>query len=89
MRVGLSSTNSMLEANRDSKTTIEARLYDRFGNIAYNHAPGMTIDFKIPEGFGKYGSIEGATGFSRGVASATLHATKNPGTLYYIATVSP
>lgn len=69
---------------------MRAELFDRYGNVAYNHASGLHATFKIPSGYEKYGSTStGAIAFVNGVASSQISVTGNPGTLYYMAEVSP
>ncbi len=89
MRVGLTSGVATLEARTGNETEILATLYDRFGNVAYNHPSGMTATFAIPSGYAKYGSIDATGGFTNGVAKSKLRTTKKPGTLYYTVAVSP
>lgn len=89
MRVGLASSVTTLEARTGNETEIQASLYDRFGNLAYNHPNGMTASFAIPTGYAQYGSIDATSTFTNGVAKSKLRTTKKPGTLYYTTTVSP
>lgn len=90
MRVGLISDAAKMEATPGLSTAIRAELFDRYGNLAYNHTPGYTATFKVPTGYGKFGSITtGPVSFDKGVAIGQLTATSNPGTIYYIAEVSP
>lgn len=90
MRVGLVSDSAKMEAAPGLSTTIRAELFDRYGNLAYNHASGYSATFKVPTGYGKFGSItSGAVSFDKGVAVAQLTATSNPGTIYYVVEVAP
>ncbi len=89
MRVGLSADTTTLEARKDAQTRVQAKLYDRYGNLATNHSAGMRASFSIPNGYGKFGSVSAGMDFVRGVASADIRATKNPGTLYYKVSVTP
>lgn len=90
MRVGLQTDLSKLEAKIGKSATVTAQLFDRYGNIAYNHPAGMTAKFSIPSGYGKYGSITGGeVPFANGVARAQVNASSNPGTLYFTVEASP
>ncbi|MDD2745687.1 MAG: VCBS repeat-containing protein, partial [Candidatus Gracilibacteria bacterium] len=90
MRVGLQTDTSKMEAKVGKSATVTAQLFDRYGNLAYNHPTGMTAKFSIPSGYGKYGSIAGGdVPFTNGVARAQVNASSNPGTLYFTVEATP
>lgn len=90
MRVGLSTDTAKLEAKSGNSAGITAQLFDRYGNLAFNHTGGLIANFKIPSGYGKYGSLGASTvAFVNGVAETRINASSNPGTLYFTAEVTP
>ncbi len=90
MRVGLLSDTAKFEAKVGNSAGITAQLFDRYGNIAYNHPAGMSANFTIPSGYGKYGSISGGNvPFANGEAKVQINSSSSPGTLYYMVEVAP
>lgn len=89
MRVDVSTRDGNLEAKRGNETSIESRLYDRYGNLAYNHIPGMTAAFSLAPGSEKYANITSSGSFLAGVASGKLSVTNEPGTVYCTVSVNP
>jgi hypothetical protein len=89
MRVALTSSVAVLEARIGNETEIQATLYDRFSNVAYNHPGGTNARFNIPEVYARYGTIGESATFTNGVARTTLKTTKKPGSLYYTVEVTP
>lgn len=95
MRVALETEKAMMEAKTGESETITARLFDRYGNLAYNHAEKEYLArFSIPEAFRKSLRLpENLTAFDnafqKGVASVTVSATKTPGTPYLSVEVIP
>ncbi|MFZ4461251.1 MAG: hypothetical protein ACOYN2_01555 [Patescibacteria group bacterium] len=90
MRVGLSPDQTDLEARTGVQTTVTAKLFDRYGNLAYNHAEGMKAKFNLPGVSKKYASLNpDEVSFQKGVARTQLAVTNNPGTAYFSVTVSP
>jgi hypothetical protein len=89
MRVALTSSVAVLEARAGNSTEIQATLYDRFSNVAYNHSGGLNAQFVIPDIYAKQGSIEKTAPFTNGVARTTFKTTKKPGSLYYAVEVTP
>lgn len=60
MRVGLAPDQTDLEARSGVQTTVTAKLFDRYGNLAYNHLEGMKAKFTVPGISAKYGRINPA-----------------------------
>lgn len=95
MRVSLETEKPAIEALTGETETVTAKLFDRYGNLAYNHgADAYASKFSIPEHFRKYlrfpGKVFAAESkFKEGVATVTVETTRLPGSPYVIAEVSP
>lgn len=94
MSVEMRTANPKIEAKIGSKTIVQAALHDRYGNLAYNHAPGYTIALSIPNEYENYvsfggGSAQAGASFQEGRANVEVFATRFPGTSYVIGTVAP
>lgn len=95
MRVSLETEKPAIEALTGETETVTAKLFDRYGNLAYNHGGGAYASkFSIPEHFRKYlrfpGKVFAAESkFKEGVATVTVETTRLPGSPYVIAEVSP
>lgn len=95
MRVSLETEKPAIEAKTGETETVTAKLFDRYGNLAYNHgADAYVSKFSIPEHFRKYlrfpGKVFAAESkFKEGVATVTVETTRLPGSPYVIAEVSP
>lgn len=95
MRVSLETEKPAIEALTGETETVTAKLFDRYGNLAYNHgADAYASKFSIPEHFHKYlrfpGKVFAAESkFKEGVATVTVETTRLPGSPYVIAEVSP
>jgi hypothetical protein len=89
MRVALTSSVAVLEARAGNSTEIQATLYDRFANVAYNHSGGLNAQFTIPDIYTRYGTLDATASFNSGIARTTFKTTKKPGSLYYAVEVTP
>lgn len=95
MRVSLETEKPAIEAKTGETETVTAKLFDRYGNLAYNHAEGAySSKFSIPEHFRKYLRFPGKvfatdSKFKEGVATVTVETTRLPGSPYVIAEVTP
>lgn len=95
MRVALETEKPAIEARTSETETVTAKLFDRYGNLAYNHADGaLSVKFSIPEHFRKYlrfpgKKFESETKFSAGIANVSVETTRLPGSPYVIAQVVP
>lgn len=95
MRVSLETEKPAIEALTGETETVTAKLFDRYGNLAYNHgADAYVSKFSIPEHFHKYlrfpGKVFAAESkFKEGVATVTVETTRLPGSPYVIAEVVP
>lgn len=95
MRVALETEKPAMEARPGETQTVTARLFDRYGNLAYNHPENaVTAKFSVPSEFRKYLRLGGnafsaESKFSGGVATVTVGSTRLPGTPYLVVEVSP
>ncbi|MFZ3232395.1 MAG: VCBS repeat-containing protein [Patescibacteria group bacterium] len=95
MRVSLETEKPAIEARTGETETVTAKLFDRYGNLAYNHADGAySSKFSIPELFHKYLRFPGKvfakdSQFKEGIATVTVETTRLPGSPYVIAEVAP
>lgn len=90
MRVGLAPDQASLEARTDVHTRITAKLFDRYGNLAYNHPAGLKANFFTPESAKQYGRITAENvDFVQGVARSELAVSSTPGTAYFGVRVAP
>ena len=96
MRVALETEKPSIEARSGGETEkITAKLFDRYGNLAYNHGSGVfTAKFSIPNHFQKNLRFVGNTylaesKFGKGAAVIEVESTRMPGTPYVIVEVVP
>ncbi|MDQ1344300.1 MAG: hypothetical protein QG650_1020, partial [Patescibacteria group bacterium] len=96
MRVALETEKPSIEARIGGETEkITAKLFDRYGNLAYNHGSGaFTAKFSIPNHFQKNLRFVGDTyvaesKFNKGIATTEVQSTRMPGTPYVIVEVTP
>lgn len=90
IRVGMDSANTTIEAKTGNSSTVTAKLYDRYGNIAYNHASGLKANFSVSDRSIRYGSVQNTeVAFAEGIARTNVVTTATPGTIYAIVSVNP
>lgn len=84
MRITLETEKPAIEAKTGETETVTAKLFDRYGNLAYNHAEGAySSKFSIPEHFRKYLRFPGKvfatdSKFKDGIATVTVETTRLP-----------
>ncbi len=64
MEIALSLEKDAVEAEFGTSNAITATLYDRYGNLAWNHRP-MSAEFFIEEQYQKFVRLEGNASSAR------------------------
>ncbi|MDD2487531.1 MAG: hypothetical protein PHS92_04120 [Candidatus Gracilibacteria bacterium] len=93
VKIEESISKDKIEAKKGEKAILTAKMYDRYGNVAYN-AKNYKISFSIPDEYKTFAEFEGSS-FSKeenveqGIASTTLYVTDIPGSAYIVANSNP